>query len=54
MRNVWKYYYSSIDGIVFVLDSSHSDRIQEAKDELLKLLSNDEAKHIPVLIFANK
>lgn len=23
MRNVWKYYYSSIDGIIFVLDASH-------------------------------
>ena len=54
MRNVWKYYYSSIDGIVFVIDSSHIERINEAKDELMHLLSNEEAKNVPCLIFANK
>ena len=54
MRNVWKYYYPSVEGIIFVLDSSSSDRITEARDELLKLLANDEARSIPCLIFANK
>jgi hypothetical protein len=34
MRNVWKYYYSSIEGIIFVLDSSDTQRILEAKDEI--------------------
>lgn len=54
MRNVWKYYYSSIDGIVFVLDCTDSKRITDARDELLSLLANDEAKNVPVLVFANK
>lgn len=54
MRNVWKYYYSSIEGIIFVLDSTRVDRIHEARDELLSMLANDEAKHIPCLVFANK
>mgnify|MGYP001320445293 CR=1 FL=1 len=34
MRSVWKYYYSSIEGIIFVIDSSNKERIVEAKDEL--------------------
>ncbi len=54
MRNVWKYYYSSIEGIIFVLDATRTDRVQDARDELLNLLANEEAKHIPVLVFANK
>jgi small GTP-binding protein len=54
MRNVWKYYYSSIEGIIFVLDATRTDRVQDARDELLSLLANEEAKHIPVLVFANK
>lgn len=54
MRSVWKYYYSSIEGIIFVLDSSHLDRISEARDELLHLLADEEAAAIPVLVFANK
>ncbi len=54
MRNVWKYYYSTIEGVVFVIDSSNVDRINEAKDELNKLLANEEARQVPCLIFANK
>ena len=54
MRNVWKYYYSTIEGIIFVIDASNSERVIEAKDELLKLLANEEAKYLPCLIFANK
>ena len=54
MRTVWKYYYSSIEGVIFVLDSTSPERIQEARDELSNLLANEEAKHIPCLIFANK
>ena len=54
MRNVWKYYYSSIEGIIFVIDSSNPDRIAEARDELLNLLHNEETKNIPIVIFANK
>lgn len=54
MRNVWKYYYSSIEGIIFVLDASDRERIMEAKDEIQNLLQNEEAKQVPILIFANK
>lgn len=54
MRNVWKYYYSSIEGIIFVIDSTRVDRIHEARDELLGLLANEEARQIPTLVFANK
>ncbi len=43
MRNVWKYYYSSVEGIIFVIDASNVDRIHEARDELMNLLSNEEA-----------
>ena len=54
MRNVWKYYYSSIEGIIFVIDSSNKERIHEARDELLSMLHNEETKHIPIVVFANK
>jgi small GTP-binding protein len=54
MRATWKHYYSSIDGIIFVLDCTDTERIQETRDELLNLLANEEAKDIPVLVFANK
>ena len=54
MRTLWKYYYSTIEGIIFVIDSSNKDRIFEARDEIHNLLTNEEAKLVPCLIFANK
>ena len=55
MRSVWKYYYSTINGIVFVVDAAgEAEKIADARDELLGVLANEETKNIPVLVFANK
>ena len=54
MRNVWKYYYSSTDGVIFVIDASNKERVLEAKDELSRVLANEDARQIPILVFANK
>ena len=54
MRNVWKYFYSSIEGIIFVCDASDPERSGEAREELHKLLSDEEAGQMPCLVFANK
>ncbi len=55
MRSVWKYYFSSIDGIVFVVDASGDPaKLSDARDELVSVLANDEAKRIPIMVFANK
>ena len=54
MRNLWKHYYTVIDGIIFVIDSSKPERFSDVKDELQKMLANEDAKGVPCLIFANK
>ena len=55
MRSVWKYYFSSIDGIVFVVDASGDPaKLSDARDELVSVLANEEAKRIPIMVFANK
>ena len=51
---MWKYYYQNIEGVIFVLDASKAERLQEARDELLAMMQNEEAKDVPVLVFANK
>lgn len=40
--------------VVFVVDSSHRDRISEAHSELAKLLTEKELRDALLLIFANK
>lgn len=54
LRRKWKEYYSGVDGVVFVVDCSKSERIAEAKAELSVLLQVPELAHSPLLIFANK
>ena len=40
--------------VVFVVDSSHRDRVSEAHSELAKLLTEKELREALLLIFANK
>ncbi|KAJ3278704.1 hypothetical protein HDU76_009789, partial [Blyttiomyces sp. JEL0837] len=54
IRRLWKHYYQNCQGIIFVIDSQDRDRILEARDELEKLLSDDELRDAALLIFANK
>ncbi len=34
MRNTWKYYYETVNGIIFVVDSSNKEQIVEVRETL--------------------
>eukprot|EP00761_Pharyngomonas_kirbyi_P009004 gb/GECH01009019.1/.p1 GENE.gb/GECH01009019.1/~~gb/GECH01009019.1/.p1 ORF type:complete len:181 (+),score=27.82 gb/GECH01009019.1/:1-543(+) len=54
-RTLWEYYYSETEGVIFVIDSSDTDRLPVVKDELHKLLNHkDFQQDIPLLFFLNK
>merc|ERR1740133_278462 len=42
IRPLWRHYFKMVTGIVFVIDSNDSDRIQDACDELMRMLKEDE------------
>ena len=54
IRQLWNHYYENTDGIIFVIDSNDGDRIKEAKEELFKMLEQDELSDAHVLVLANK
>ena len=54
IRALWKHYFQNIQGLIFVIDSSDRDRIDEACNELHRLLAEDELRNVALLIFANK
>ena len=61
IRPLWRHYYQNIQGIIFVVDSSDKERIDESislqnnvKNELHQLLSNDDIKDVVLLVLANK
>ena len=54
IRAYWPNYYEGTDGLVYVVDSSDEERLKECTEELDTLLSEDDLKDVPLLVFANK
>ncbi|XP_027114377.1 ADP-ribosylation factor-like [Coffea eugenioides] len=54
IRPLWKYYYQSTQALIFVIDSSDRDRVAEARDELHRMLNEDELRNALLLVLANK
>mmetsp|Transcript_78827 Transcript_78827/g.176672 ORF Transcript_78827/g.176672 Transcript_78827/m.176672 type:complete len:182 (-) Transcript_78827:181-726(-) len=54
IRKLWRYYYENTNGLIFVVDSSDRDRIQDARDELEKMLQEEAMRDAALLVFANK
>lgn len=41
-------------GIIFVVDSNDRDRIEDAREELMRMMNEDELRDAVLLVFANK
>ena len=54
IRPLWRHYYTGTQGLVFVVDSQDRERIDEAKQELHRILSDREMRDCLLLVFANK
>ncbi|CAG9319252.1 unnamed protein product [Blepharisma stoltei] len=54
IRPLWRYYYENIQGVIFVVDSNDRDRVEDAREELHRMLNEDQLRDVVVLVFANK
>jgi len=61
IRPLWRYYYNNVDCLIFVIDCVDRERIDDrydyensAKDELIRLLNEDELRNVDLLVYANK
>jgi len=61
IRPLWRHYYQNTQGIIFVVDSNDRERIDDssgadnsAKEELHRMLAEDELRDATLLVFANK
>jgi ADP-ribosylation factor protein 6 len=54
IRPLWRHYYTGTQGLVFVVDSQDRERVDEARQELHRILSDREMKECLLLVFANK
>lgn len=46
--------YQNTQGIIFVIDSNDRERVSEAREELQRMLNEDELRDALLLVFANK
>ena len=53
-RPLSRYYYMSTQALIFVVDCNDRDRIDEARDELHRVLNQDELRDVMLLVLANK
>ncbi|KAA8493565.1 ADP-ribosylation factor-like protein 4D [Porphyridium purpureum] len=61
-RALWRTYYDSADGVMYIVDAADPDRFLEAKEELEKLLFRSDnimgkavaSVKVPLLVLANK
>ena len=45
IRRLWSHYYENSDAMVYVIDSNDRDRLSEARDELHKMLDEDQLRN---------
>lgn len=46
--------YDLLAGLIFVVDSNDRERVNEAREELMRMLAEDELRDAVLLVFANK
>jgi len=54
IRPLWRHYYQNTGGLIFVVDSNDRDRVEDAREELTKMLNEDDMQAAVVLVYANK
>ncbi|TFK07801.1 coiled-coil domain-containing protein 147 [Platysternon megacephalum] len=54
IRGIWKNYYAEAYGIIFVVDSSDTERMEETKETMTEVLRHPRISGKPILVLANK
>lgn len=50
IRDIWKNYYHDSHGIIYVVDSSTPDRMEETRDNMKKVLEHSQVSGKPILV----
>ena len=53
-RKIWKDYIGTVNGIIFMIDTTDIERFYLVKEELDKLIELPEMADVPICILANK
>ncbi|XP_006885208.1 PREDICTED: ADP-ribosylation factor 1-like isoform X2 [Elephantulus edwardii] len=45
IRPLWRHYFQNTQGLIFVVDSNDRKRVNEAREELMRMLAEDELRN---------
>ena len=51
---LWEQYYKGIDAIIYVVDSNDREKMEESRQQLMNMLSNNLLRNVALLVLANK
>ncbi|ELW73021.1 ADP-ribosylation factor 1 [Tupaia chinensis] len=54
IRPLWHHYFQNTQGLIFMVDSNDREHVDEAPEELMRMLAEDELRDAVLLVFANK
>ncbi|XP_072926808.1 ADP-ribosylation factor 1-like [Hemitrygon akajei] len=54
IRPLWRHYFQNTQGLIFVVDSNDRERVSEAREELTRMLAEEELNGAVLLVLANK
>lgn len=54
IRPLWRHYFTGTNALIYVVDSSDHDRLDESKKELLRVISDKELSECMLIVLANK
>lgn len=54
IRPLWRHYFAGTHVLIFVVDSNDRDRIEEARQEFLRIINDKEMQNTVILVIANK
>ncbi|XP_078287583.1 ADP-ribosylation factor 3-like [Rhinoraja longicauda] len=54
IRPLWRHYFQNTQGLIFVVDSNDGERMNEAREELMRMLAECDLCEAVLLVFANK
>merc|ERR1719223_2686358 len=53
-RRIWKDYYATVNGVIFLVDAADRTRFAEAREELHMLLDEPSLRDVPIAVLGNK
>jgi len=54
VRPLWKSYTRATDAVIYVVDSTDTERLEEAKLELHRIMRSADNVGVPLIVIANK